>query len=735
MAVGAPSLWNLQVQWDGTTFVDETASLKAGSEVTVTRGRGSSADDIQPGVLSGDLDNTGGRFTPDNALSPLWPNLNDGEPRTRFTVTIGGVASDRHRGRVTLGQPTWPGGDASKAEVSFESVGVLGQESRTPLRCDFVERHLFTIATGKTVDIWPFDEVVDASTSDLRNLGNGKGTAALVRATTGAGTASTEDVAGIDLESSIKVSPKNGVGPVIVLQTGIAVGSVEGLVIPFRTDDRPLAGGASKYLAQGLGADGSTLWSLRIVDNAGQADINLYDVSGALVATLAFGFAAAGTDAKGDDQWYSLLAQLNVTGLAVNWFLVRNADDTVVGSASTVLLNFTNIKNTRMIVLGGLLPAGRTPGKQVQCTPARFGAAVMTNDRGSTHTGYLEPEAVEPLQARFQDIALYRPYVSSSSGTRNNNVRKRALAGRDPLDVLAELARTTGAVIVESRTADDTLLLRDADLQRSDTVALTLDISDDVDGRNGWPTRKGGRPSQVTANWSGGKVTYTHPTRVAGSKSVDTAAVDSGRAYVVASSFAAGGERLRVEKLRVDIAGSNTALWPTLKDLEVGARIRVTLGSPGTPFVTQWGRTYVDVYAVGWTEHYSFDAAWWEIDTEPADDPVQGAYAVSGSPLRRRKYGAAAGAMTVTGGTCVGGTGTGTIVVTTATGPTFTTTAAAYPMDLNWHGEEVTVSGPPASAVSPQTLTVSARGVGGTVARAHAAGEPVNVAMPAAYGL
>ena len=76
MALGGPTSWSLTVQWDGVTFDDETPRVKAGGDaVVITRGRGSDADDIQPGVLTALLDNTDGARTPDNPLSPDFPNI------------------------------------------------------------------------------------------------------------------------------------------------------------------------------------------------------------------------------------------------------------------------------------------------------------------------------------------------------------------------------------------------------------------------------------------------------------------------------------------------------------------------------------------------------------------------------------------------------------------------------------------------------------------------------------
>ena len=57
---------------------------------------------------------------------------------------------------------------------------------------------------------------------------------------------------------------------------------------------------------------------------------------------------------------------------------------------------------------------------------------------------------------------------------------------------------------------------------------------------------------------------------------------------------------------------------------------------------------------------------------------------------------------------------------------TLSTSAGDYPLDLNINGERVTVSSAPATVTSPVTVTII-RGVAPTVARAHLAGEPVEI--------
>lgn len=710
MAVGGPTSWSLLVRWDGSTFTDESARvLAAGEAVVITRGRGSEADDIQPGVLSATLENSDGARTPDNPLSPMYPFVTDGA-WTRFAVTRG-TTSTRHRGRISVGAPEMPGGQPGRAVVAVESVDMLGTIAERELLSDFEEQW---INRGETapVDLFPLTGTI------IENLGSSTGTGVVIPAATGAGRVEVSNPEGIYLRGALTTTAgSSGVGPLIYLDTQIPfTSSALSMEIPFRTADRTRSGGPQKWIVTGLSRFGAILWSVRLVDNAGQTDLNVYDAAGAFAGTLYFGFAAGGAE-TGDDQWFRLW----VTASGGNSFFVlgRIATDSTVTSLFT---GTVNLADTRTVVLGGRPPAARDSGGQTLCTTATFGAVAMTNV-ANVFTAFLCPSLRVAAQSRFGEMNLFCDFASSQTGTRNRLVWRKAAGGRTGFDVVAELVRTTGAVVIASRGSDGTLLWRDSDLQRLPTVALTVDADLDLDGGKGFSWRKGATPSYVTATYPGGSVTYQDVTRPRRDTTIDTAAADANGARDVASFRANGSRRLRLQQLTIDLATASNDLWSAVMALEVGGRIRVNLGPAGSTLVRQYGVTYVDVYAVGWQEVYGRDMAYFVIDTVPADDPVEGVW----GDAERGRW-SANGSMTVTGGTCVGTTGTGTIVVTTAPGSaTWTTSAAQYPLDVDWLGERITVSGPPASATSPQTLTVSARGVAPSVARVHGTGEQVDV--------
>jgi hypothetical protein len=190
----------------------------------------------------------------------------------------------------------------------------------------------------------------------------------------------------------------------------------------------------------------------------------------------------------------------------------------------------------------------------------------------------------------------------------------------------------------------------------------------------------------------------------------------------VASSRVTTAGALALEQLTVDLVHAQNDLWASMFALTVGDRVRVA-SLPSDIY----GREYVDLYVLGWTETYTQDSAVWVLDTVAADDPPEAIFDSS----EYGRFSAVEGTMTVTGGTALGTTSTGTIVVT-STDLTFTTDAGAWPSDLDWNGETITCSAP-GGAASPQTLTVTARGVGASVARSHSAGEVIDVARAVTF--
>lgn len=716
MATGGPDSWTLGVAWDGVTYVDESARLLAddGRAVTITRGAAEWA--TQPGVLSGTLDNSDGRYTPDNPLSPLRTAVSD--PRTLLRVTKGGTTWDRHWGRISLSAPQLDqAGDYSSLVAPFTAPDVLGELMGRTMRAEYVERWVAT-ARLEGVDILPLDRLVNAPRS-FSNSGNRGAVAQMQDAPNKLGTAATGAPDGILLDAAVTVTQTNGSGPIVLISLRADATPVE-IVIPFRTADRIKAGKGERYLAQGLDSGGGEEWSLRMTDNAGVTDLRFYDSTGGS-ALVYGGFAEAGDSEPGDDQWYVL--RVSRPGGIQTFQVYRVADQSIFfGSTSTGY----DVNNTRRIVLGGNR-AGRPT--QVACATASYGAVAVKHEGTPVgHVGYLMPNAVEPAHARVDDLRLYGGVSSAIEGSRSRSVALRETSGRTVFDSLAELALTTGGVALASRAAADTILYRDSDVVRSDAVALTIDLEGDAGDTLPWA--KVSVPSRVTAAHPSGEAIYEDTTRERLDASIETCAADSAAAREVAAWVTNTGRRLRLTEITVDLAGASSDLWAAVMALEVGDRVRVALGASTSPLVAQYGWTYVDHWVTGWTERYARDVAEFDLLLMPADDPTEGAW----DDGERGRFGATRGAMIITGGTAVGTTTPGTIVVTTTPGSaTWTTDPAQYPLTIDWSGERCTVPTPPGSAISPQTLVISARGVAPSVVRSHAVGEPVDVWTPARW--
>jgi hypothetical protein len=659
------------------------------------------------------LQNSDGRFA-DNPTSPYYPRWAEWV-EVRYSVTKG-VTYQRFYGYVVGMQPDVADGEMTRHVVRVSCVDVLGRLARRVSRCDFSERWLNRAQTS-TVDLFPFDPAATPTT--LANVGSGTGTATIVRPTSGVGsvTADAPDESTVNLDGAITVTPTSLVGPTIDIRTSIASGSVNDIVIPFRTADRTVTGSIDKWLMFGRDVAGVVLWSVRLADSAGACNLNLYDSSGTLLSTLYAGFAPV--NGGTDDQWFAL--RMSYSGGTVVT-LRRSIDAVQVGAVGVAF----DSRLTQVIVLGGALP-WRTPGKQTACTAASFGTVAVSSSLGG-YADYLQPLVTEPAQTRFVDGNLYYDFGSAQNGTRSRTVALKRLTGRSAFDIIDELARTAGALVIASRASNNGLLWYDADVLRSSTVVVTLDAIADIDASAGWAFRRGvdTKPTRVTATWPGGQTTYIGDESVRGQfdASVDTCAADEQGARDVAASLVNGPVRSSLVQVGVDLATSETDLWASVMGLRLEERLRVT-SLPSN----HYGATYLDVYVVGHVEEYGQLYARHTFDTTPADDPVNGQF---GSGLYS-KFGASAGGITVTSGTAVGSTGTGTIVATTTIGQPFTVAAGAYPMTLDWNGEHVTITSAPASSTSPQTLTITARAVNGTVARSHVAGESLDVALPLAF--
>lgn len=698
-------------------FTDVTDWIDGNVPPRCTEGRSSRFDDDQPGRFELTLQNYDGRWTPDNPASPYAGRWRRGVVM-RYSVakTSFLTSSILHYGRVIDIRPSVVDGVTSWAVVQVTSVDTRGALATRDMACDFVERWQASERGGYTLDLWPFDEGVSNPTT-VKNLSvTGGRSGTVYRPATQVGSITTESPDGIDLDGSLSITAADTVGPIVSLP--VSAGTVLDCVVPFRTSDRVPAGGPDRWIVSGRDASSSVLWSVRLKDNGGQTDVNLYDATGAFVATLYYRFAPPGDDSPGDDQWFAFRIGYSAGSTFVNF--VRVIDDKLLAGFNAATID---VRGTTEVVLGG--QAHRFAiGKQVQCSTARFGAVAVANGIGP-HIAYLQPEALTTMAIRIDDLELYCGITVTVTGTANPDVIRTRMSGRKAFDVLTELARTVGGLIRRNYLGTNLLVFVAPDSARSATPLVTIDAVTDLDATQGVETADSvdTRPTRVTVAYPGGSVVVVGDEtngRIDGS--LQTCAVSEDHARSIGGAVVNAGTALAFTRIAVDLTTCETNLWAVISTLRTGDRIR--LASTPTDI---YGRTYQDLYVLGYVVETPHQGCTVTFDTEPADSPAEGRAddAVYG------RASAEPGAMTITGGTAVGTTASGTVIVTTASGPTLSTDSADYPLDLNWNGERITAPTAPATSTSPQTLTGVTRGVAPSIVRTHVAGEAVDVWFPA----
>jgi hypothetical protein len=155
--------------------------------------------------------------------------------------------------------------------------------------------------------------------------------------------------------------------------------------------------------------------------------------------------------------------------------------------------------------------------------------------------------------------------------------------------------------------------------------------------------------------------------------------------------------------------------------LKIGDRVRLT-----NLISTQFGRTYLDTYVQGWSESLNAQGYTFTFDLDAADVPSEAKF----DDATYGRFAAGDGVLTLTSTIA----DSDVSISVTSTGLPLTVLAGSYPLDLDLNGERITVASAPASATSPQTLTVT-RGVAPSIARAHTAGAAVEVYLAGKFAL
>lgn len=660
-------------------------------------------------------------FTPDSPVSPYYPNITK-DRRIKFTAYWyhGTANSQRFLGWIDTWIPDYGDGTPGSWSVAITASCVLSRYDRYNLHSDYGEA-LMTPGNGDR-DYWPFDEPADATTVQGYAPGwipYARGN--VVSASSGSGDLSFNKPDGtilVDGGATFTRSDTGRASPVIVVPTRL--GHTQLLAISrvsawFSLSQDPVA--FYDDMMAGYDITGACVWRLQCRTTVQQTiQYTITDFQAASIYT----FWDSGASRNDGWIWLSILFYADSSGNPLTGLAVRTATIPDVAVAGGFTGWPTDPRTTSFITVGGLQPPTAIGNPQntmlgsVSSLDVRYTSpGNSVSDRSAAAVIYPAGAGRMPMLQTYSN--QYDVLVGGGVTDASGDVTPVMLTGANAtlLDAWNEHAITVHGDLCTLPSGQRRF--RSETAARPTAVALTLDAGGDLDlATAALVPVLDERPTRITASSPAGSVTFIDTAtetktgfRLDGGSLSTAAGTPSGLALAASRPMSTVKARY---SFGVDVSVAATDLTIAIMALTPGDRIRTTGLDPAA-----MGVTYLDHFASGWTETYvrSQLTVQFVFDTDPADDPV---IAVLDSAEFGR-FGLPAGS-TVSGGTCIGGTGTGTVIVS-ATGPAITTTDV--PFDLDWNGERVTVS-----AVSGATCTVVARGVAPTVARPHASGEPVD---------
>jgi hypothetical protein len=697
------------------TFVDISNRC---SSVTISRPRPGVAQGAAVTTLTAELDNAPDStgfcpFTPDSATAANYPNI-ERDRLVRVTAMSGPSSWVRFFGWSDTWVPDLGAGGVGQSTVTLTASCVLSRYARRRMMSMFGER---VITYDPLALYYPFDDspdsdVVRVVSSTMAGANPGE----MVAPSRYPGSASFASPDGghlTDGQIDFTRGSDNAPAPVVLLKLrDPALGLPEYIMGWYKLSSDP-AGSLGDDMIAAYDASGKRLWVWSVKVVSGLVSWVLYDDTSTSRSFI-------DTGAPRDEGWHYWAIWLT-SATNTNLF-TRTKGDTGQVAAGSSTWPYDPRPVQYLVVGGQMVPARK--GKQSNTFQGSISSLAVEYDAVDFAT-YANPGIV--VESDFYRAALSTisapidALVGGAFSAADLTPVSFTTAPGDLLERFNELVVTIGGALFTR--PDGRRHYRPAAGMRSPTVALTLDAAADLHmPAGGWQAVRDERPTRVTASAPVGSITVTDTATEAATglrlegPTVATAAGTIGVAQSVAA-WVMAHRASRLSSFGVDVTLTATDKTAAIMALLPGDRMRVD----GLP-TEYMGVSYVDVYASGWTESYIADGnlAQFVFDTDAADDPPEAIL----DNAEYSRIGMGDGAATITGGTCVGTTGTGTVIITSTS--VLTTVGGEYSLDLDWLGERITVN-VPGGGTSPQTCTVTARGVAPTVARVHAAGEAVEV--------
>lgn len=701
MAAGLPSAVLVEIEFTAGVWTD-VSSLVVGDSIEIHVGRDSASSGIQPGTLDLDLDNADGRFTPDNPTSTYYPNFVEGK-RVRVRVTKSATTYVRFVGRITSLEADFPT-EPSQSRTHLAAVDVLGDFTRIN-----PTTYIEALARQGTVGSTAYYPLTDANEHigmfDVLDVGDPLTIYDRIPGTGKIEARSDESLG--DGQAYVRLSSGKG-----LWHAGVGL---------------PYSAGTRAYVYAVVKVTSSSYGEVLAVGNLRRDGIDQlvrvrWTSTGFLTETYTGGTLAGTSSASAaSDGWHVILLG------------VGNISDSLgVDALGTVSSGVAFSGSPRFLSVGG----------DIDMSVAQLAVSTSLLDSGGGTPGIAE--IVSPFQTR--SVARYTTALFTA--IQASGLQASALWTLDPLTVSATPASWLGedalsalsavansqagyAYAIPSTSATQSVGLVNNREARPGTVSLTIDAEGDLQGGPAMVRDITARAAAATATSATRTVTATDATITdtgAATLDVETVLANEPDLYAVASDRIARGRdsKIRPASLTIDLATASNDLYASFYALTLGERIRLS-GLPATYF----GVSFIDGYVEGYTERPGITGYEVTFDLSPADAPPEAK--ADDSTYARVPFGD--GVCTVTGGTAVGTTATGTMILTFTGSDLLSTAAGDYPMDFDWNGERVTVTSAPAGGSSPRTLTITARGVAPTVARVHSAGERIDLWLGASVAL
>jgi hypothetical protein len=431
----------VEIEFTASVWTDVTTYVSAESKVSVRAGRTTEFDDVGPSTCTLVLRNDDGRFTPDSAGSPYYPDVIEGR-RIRVTVTESAVDYPLFTGSILSWEPNYAGGMLSNGTVTVTANDALATLALHTFDSRWVEE---TRALARTAATWADVYVLkgDASTAAWDNIGVSRGadygTAILVPATAAVGEVSYGTPASLILDGSAEFKPSTEVGTVVTVTPAAAPQAVSfWLQVP--TGTLPTS---TDYVLQ-VRAGGTEVVSIRLVNSGGTCNLTAVGTLG-LIGTLASGVA--------DAAWRLISITQSGSDIAVTSTTTAGAVTALTGAGldlttCTRMLLGAEIDDGAPSMAASMLVAGLSVAGDATVVPSYLRALP-----GQT---YLHTA----LYASFQ---TYVPEVTTwaTTGGEVRTVGEPVWAGQTALSVLQTIARTINGVAYVDGSGNVTLAAAD----------------------------------------------------------------------------------------------------------------------------------------------------------------------------------------------------------------------------------------------------------------------------------